>query len=169
MEILNQFGFDPALFLAQIVNFLILAYVFKKFLYKPILKLLKERKDSIKQGLEDAENAHLALEKANEEQDEVLKRAGIEAEKIIESTRVVASELKSTILKEAEAESNRILKEAKEQATLEMEKMQGKISSMSLDLSQKILDKVLGSMFSEQEKKEIMKKGIEKISKIKAN
>lgn len=169
MEILNEFGFDPALFIAQIVNFLILAYVFKKFLYKPMLKLLKDRQNKIKQGLGDAENAHQALVRASVERDEILRRAGKEAEKIIESTRVAAIELKDTILKEAESESNRIIKEAKEQAGLEMERMQGKIASMSLELSQKILDKVLGGMFSEREKKEIMKKGMDKISKIKVD
>ena len=64
MEILDSFGFDPVFFTAQIINFLILAFVFKKFLYKPVLKILSERSRKIAKGLADAENAKLALEKA---------------------------------------------------------------------------------------------------------
>lgn len=168
MEILKDFGFDPGLFVAQIVNFLILAYIFKRFLYKPILKTLKDRQSKIKEGIEDAENARLSLERANIERDEIIKRAGEEAEKIIENTRLAAIELKDKVLTDTKSESDRIIKEAREQANLEMEKMERKVSSMSLDLSKKILEKVLGSIFSEQEKREIMKKGMEKISRIKA-
>ena len=52
MEILNNFGFQPTLFIAQIVNFLILAYVFKRFLYKPILKTLKDRQKTMKRTVQ---------------------------------------------------------------------------------------------------------------------
>ena len=64
MEILKNFGFEPVFFIAQIVNFLILFFVFKRFLYKPILKLLKERAREITKGLEDADNAKKTLEDA---------------------------------------------------------------------------------------------------------
>jgi F-type H+-transporting ATPase subunit b len=50
MEILNQFGLDWKLFIAQIVNFLVIAYIFKRFLYKPILDALHKRNDAIKKG-----------------------------------------------------------------------------------------------------------------------
>lgn len=168
MEILKNFGFDPGLFVAQIINFLILAYVFKKFLYKPLLKTLKDRQDKIKSGIEDAESARLSLERANIERDEIIKVAGEEAEKIIENTRLAATELRDKILADTKSESDRIIKEARMQAKFEMEEMEGKVSSMSLDLSKKILEKVLRGIFSEQDKREIMKKGIEKISKLKA-
>ncbi len=166
MEILKEFGFDPALFFAQIVNFLILAFIFKRFLYKPILKVLKDRQDKIKKSIEDAENARVSLENANSERDEIIKRAGNEAEKIIEETRITASEIKNKILEEAKSESDKIIKDAKEQARLEMEKMEGKVGEMSLNLSEKILEKVLGGVFTESEKKQILRKGVEKISKL---
>ncbi len=65
MNILNTFGFQPVLFLAQLVNFLILVYVFKRFLYKPILKTLQERRRVIAKGITDAQDA--AKEKAEAE------------------------------------------------------------------------------------------------------
>ncbi|MBU2632677.1 F0F1 ATP synthase subunit B, partial [Patescibacteria group bacterium] len=49
MEIVKQFGLDPVLLVAQIVNFLILLFILKKLLYKPVLELLKKREDTIKE------------------------------------------------------------------------------------------------------------------------
>jgi hypothetical protein len=83
MEIFEQFGFDLKLFAAQIVNFLVIAFIFKKFLYKPILDTLQKRKAAIKKGLKDAEDASLALEKAEESKEQILNKASKEAESII--------------------------------------------------------------------------------------
>src|SRR5437870_10658982 len=57
MEILKNFGFEPILFIAQIVNFVIIYLILKKFLYKPVLKLLKDRKQTIAGGLKQAEES----------------------------------------------------------------------------------------------------------------
>jgi F-type H+-transporting ATPase subunit b len=57
MEILKTFGFDPILLGAQIINFLIIFYLLKRFLYKPVLGMLKTREDKIKEGIKQAEEA----------------------------------------------------------------------------------------------------------------
>jgi len=51
MEILKEFGIQPTLLLAQIVNFLIILFVLKKFFYKPIIKVLDARKKRIEVSL----------------------------------------------------------------------------------------------------------------------
>ena len=57
MELLSNLGINGKLLLAQIVNFFILLYILKRFAYKPILKVLDDRKEKIEKGLRDAENA----------------------------------------------------------------------------------------------------------------
>lgn len=166
MEILGNFGFKPELFIAQIVNFLILAYVFKRFLYKPILKVLREREEKIKQSLEDAEKATEALARAEEERDEIIKKATKEAEKIINQTREGAEKIKEDILSDAKSESDRIIKETRAQAKLEMEKIEKLARSTSLAMSQKILEEVIQTLLSREEKEKVIKKGFEQIKKI---
>ena len=51
MELLKDFGFDPILLTAQIINFLIVLVVLKKFMYKPVLDMLKKRENDIKKGI----------------------------------------------------------------------------------------------------------------------
>ena len=61
MNIFQNFGVNPILLLAQIVNFLIILYVLKRFMYKPVLNILKNREDEIKKGIEDAQIAEEKL------------------------------------------------------------------------------------------------------------
>src|SRR5690606_29631751 len=133
MEILEQFGFDPLLFIGQIINFLILFVVFKKFLYKPILTTLINRENKIKEGLKDAEKAHLAKESAEAERDVIIKNASQEAQTILADTKKAADELKATILEESKTEADKILASAREQAAIEMEKMKKEAAGISLE------------------------------------
>lgn len=166
MEVLANFGFEPLLFLAQIINFLILFIIFRKFLYKPILKVLKDREVKIKKGLEDAEEAGKALEEADTRRDKIVAEAGKEAEKILEETRKSAEELRDTILADAKAKSEKIMKEAQDQATLQMTNMEKQAKSVALDLSMALLEKVIGDMFSKDEKEKILKKSVSQLKNI---
>lgn len=165
MEILNEFGFNLGLLIAQIVNFLILAFVFKKFLYKPILKVLEDRRKTISKGLADSEKAAEALAKAEEERSNILREATKESQNIIAETKKNAENLKAEILEEARADADKIIREAKSQSELEMEKMRKEVATMSLALSKSILEKVVTEIFSKTEKEAIVKKGLQQIQK----
>ncbi len=163
MEILNNFGFQPTLFIAQIVNFLILAYVFKRFLYKPILKTLKDRQKTIKKGIEDAEAAAKDREEAEVKKEEVLTEAAKEAEKIIEETKKTASELKEEILSSAKKEAEKIIESAKTTADLQLSDMEKRAKKASLDNSMVILEKALSSMLTKDEKEKILARSVKSL------
>lgn len=166
MEILNQFGFEPILFAAQIVNFLILAIIFKKFLYKPILKVLKDRQKNIEKGLKDAEEAKIELEAAEEKKDAIIKAASKEAEAILDATKTGAEELKEQILASAKAEAEKIILNAKTQADLSMENVEKRAKKASLDNSMAILDKVLEKMFTRDEKEKILTRSVKTLKEL---
>ncbi len=163
MEILQNFGFQPTLFIAQIVNFLILAFVFKRYLYKPILKTLKDRQKTIKKGLEDAEAAAKDREDALLKKEEVLTEAAKEANKIIEDTKKTAENLKEEILTSAKQEAEKIISSAKTQADLQMTDMEKRAKKASLDNSMVILEKALSSMLTRDEKEKILARSIKSL------
>lgn len=165
MEILQNFGFEPVLFAAQIVNFLILAFIFKKYLYKPILKVLAERKAKITQSLEDAQKAKDALEEADAKRDEIIKKASTESQKIIEEAKTGAEELKNEILAKSRVDGEKIIKDAREQIDTEMQKAVSEVKSMAIDLSQKVLERALSELFTKGEKEKILKRNITSLSK----
>lgn len=162
-DILNLFGLETKLFIAQIVNFAILLYILKKFLYKPIAQTLEERKNKIKQGLDDAENAKKALLDADNQKLSILKEAKKDADKILENTKISSENLKQQSAQEAKKQAAEIIDNAKKSARAEFEKANKQIGTMSVDLSKKIVSKVLSEVFSEEEKNAILLKAVEKI------
>ena len=165
MELFKDFGFEPTFFFAQIVNFLILAFVFKKFMYKPVLKMLKDREKKIAQGLKDADEARLALDKAREEHDNVIRKATIEAEKIIDETKKSAEQTRAELLEKSRSDAQKIIDEAKGAADLEIKKAQDTAHDMSLEVSKRVLSKILDELFTKQEKAKIMTREAELIRK----
>ncbi|RJQ25573.1 ATP synthase F0 subunit B [Candidatus Parcubacteria bacterium] len=165
MEILDTFGFNINLFIAQIINFLILAYLFKRFLYGPIINIMKQREDRIKQGLEDAEKTKEELEKARGERDKILKETRVEADKIIENTRAMTEEAREKIIGSAKGEANKLIKQAKEQGEIEIKNMQREAQKLTIDISQKILNKVIKEIFTKEEQKKILERSLKDLSK----
>lgn len=165
MEILKNFGFEPSLFFAQIINFLILAYVFKRFLYKPILTLLKTREEKIKKGIKDAENAHILKEEAQKERNEILKQARVEAQMLIDDAKKMAEEAKLQIQEQSKQEAEKIMQDTKLQAQLYMQNMEKKIKEMSLDLASDILSHITKNLFTNEEQEKILKRSVEKLEK----
>ncbi|MBN1822778.1 MAG: F0F1 ATP synthase subunit B [Endomicrobiales bacterium] len=163
MEILGKFGFDLKLFVGQIVNFLILFVIFKKFLYVPLMNAMRERQARIKEGLENAEKTKKILEETRKDRENVLKRTGLEATEIIENSKRAAEQLRQEMEKKSRVESEKIVLQAKNEAQAEMMRMEKDLKGMSLDLSQKILENLVKTLFTEEEKERILKKALEKL------
>lgn len=163
MEILNQFGFDVKLFAAQIVNFLVIAYLFKRFLYKPILNTLDKRNESIKKGLKDAEEAAKALEKAEAKSDELITKANKEAEKMISEAKSQAVEARDEMIQKTREEIDKMMEQTKEQIILEKETFRREAREISLEIAKQILASTIESLFDKKQKEQLVKRGIELI------
>ena len=163
MEILNQFGFDLKLFAAQIVNFLVIAFVFKRFLYRPLLAVLNKRKTTIQKGLLDAEKAQKALEEAESKKDEILSKAGKEAERIINESKNQAASSRELMLEDTKKEIASMMEATKAQIELEKENFKKEAKNMSLELSRQILATTIENLFDKKEQETLIKKSLTKI------
>jgi F-type H+-transporting ATPase subunit b len=106
--LLTTFGIDWHLLIAQVANFVILAAALTYFLYKPVLKLVKERQQVVAKGVEDAEKAAAALKEADASVTARIADAEAEASGIVESARGAGAEQRAQIVKDAEARAARI-------------------------------------------------------------
>lgn len=162
-NIVNLFGLETKLFIAQIVNFAILLYILKKFLYKPIAQTLKDRQDKIKQGLADAESAKQALKTADIQKIEILKNARKDADKMIEITKHSIQSIKQQAIDESKQQAKEIIETAKKSAEAEHEAASKKVGVMSIDLSKNIVSKILSELFTEEDKNVVLARAVEKI------
>ena len=115
-EIIKAFGIDWRLIVIQMFNFAILAAALVYFLYTPILKILSERENKIKKGIEDAEAASIALTEADVQKKSILSEAQDEATQIVSRAEVHAEEKGVAIVQEAESKAQRVLLDAERKA-----------------------------------------------------
>ena len=138
--LIHAFGIDARLITIQVLNFVVLAGLLSYFLYKPVLKIVKEREDKIKQGLLDADSAKKALEGAEAEKKVVLSSAQSKAEEIEKRAESHAKEKASQIIEEAnESVASRIkqtesrLTAMKEEAMRENEAEVAKVAILAAE------------------------------------
>jgi F-type H+-transporting ATPase subunit b len=165
MEILSTLGLEGKVFIAQLINFLVVVFILKMILYKPLQKMLNERKNKIEKGLQDAENAKIALENAGEERKKILAAAKSDAYALTASVKASLEETKTKLTQEAKNRSEQILEDAKQKAAMEFENMNRQVGKMSVDISGKIMSRVFSTLFSEEEKNQILAKALDKIEK----
>jgi len=165
MDILNTFGLNPYLLIAQIVNFLILLYILKKYLYPPLFKVFKKREEIIKESIQKADENEKILEKTKQTEKEIITKAKRTAEEIIKE----AHEQSADILKDAETESKKqtekMLSDAKAQIDLETTEAQKQLNNYVIKLSLDILKKSLPDIFTDKEQSEIVTKAVREMQK----
>jgi F-type H+-transporting ATPase subunit b len=165
MEILKTFGVDPILLGAQIVNFLIIFYLLKRFLYKPVLGMLKKREDKIKEGLKQAEEARLTLEKTLEEEKKIFAKAHDEAKALVEDAKLQAVEASREIEDNTKKQAEKILLDARAQIEQDTKRMEQELGEKISVLAEGMLEKSLQGVFGEKEQKQILSKALKNIKK----
>lgn len=164
MEILSDFGVKPILLIAQIVNFVILLWILKRFLYKPLLKVLEERKIKIADSLKNAEEIEARLQKIGEDREKELTKAAKEAQEIIDEAAKNAQGLIAEAHSKAAAEADRVLVKSHEQLKLEKEKLQSEMRAELSGLVAAGLEKVTGKVLSKSDQKGLIDKSLESVS-----
>jgi F-type H+-transporting ATPase subunit b len=119
MEALHNLGIDFKVLIAQIINFGILLAVLIKLLYRPILKMLDERRKRIEESLNKATEIDQKAAKMEEEMEKKRAQARNEAATIIGEAKSAAEKGGEQILLAAVKESDRVKEAAREQIELE--------------------------------------------------
>lgn len=163
MDLLKNFGIEPVLLIAQIVNFLIILLILKKFLYKPVLDVLKTREKTIKEGLEKAKEGELLLEKALDKEKQILKNAQSQSKKLLDESKDQAKDLMKQAEKNSEKQAERILTQAREQIVKETKQAEKQLSIHISKLAVDMLQKSMQDFFSEKEQEEILSKAIKRL------
>src|SRR5256885_7438372 len=83
----DTFGWNPWLFLSQVISFVIVALLLRRFAYKPILAVLEERRRQIEKAQLNAEKIKRQLTDAEQRHAEILTKANADAPKMIDEAR----------------------------------------------------------------------------------
>lgn len=144
---MEKLGINLGYFIFQVLNFLVLMVLLYAFAYKPVLKMLEDRKNKIAQGLEDARVAAEAKAKAEAEAKKIIDAAQAEAAKKVAAATQSAEQAAAGVRAAAEDEKARILKAAAEDAELERNRVLGdlrpQVAALALAASQQVIGGIL--------------------------
>src|SRR5213079_1778250 len=143
----DTFGWDPKLFFSQVLSFVIVAFLLKRFAYKPILAVLEQRREQIAQAHLNADKIKQQLAEAEQRHAEILAKANAEAQKMIEEARTSASHLADRKQQEAIAAAEQIVAKAREASVIEHERtmaqLKRELGRLVVDTTAKVTGKVL--------------------------
>lgn len=161
--ILTDFGVQPVYLVAQIVNFLIVLLVLKRFMYKPILKILEDRKTTITSNLIKAEELEQQLQKIKEESEFKRLNASNEAQKITAKASDTAHQIIKEAHHQAALDIKMMLKRGKEALAQEQEKMKEETQKELINLVVLGVSQVASKVLDESDHKKIVAETIKKI------
>jgi len=139
-----------ATLIAQIINFVILAGILTKVAYKPLLKVLEERRLKIQGDLENAEQDKSEAAKLKQEILEKLNETRANTQSMVDKAAKLAEQTKEEILKEAREESAKLLKSAREEIEREKDKAVNELRAEVVSLSVAAAAKIIGKNIDEQ-------------------
>lgn len=163
MEILHKFGIDWVLLVAQFINFGIIFFVLKKFLYKPVMDMLKARREEIQRGIHDAEKATLLLEEATGKEKKLLKNAQAETKKMLDDTRKQADIILVQAKEETKKVSDRMISDAKRQIEFETKQAEKRLVGHISAIAMAMLAKSLPDIITNEERTSVMKLAAKKL------
>ena len=165
MEILKNFGIQPTLLLAQIVNFLIILFLLKKFFYKPIVKALEDRKKRIEESLTNAQSIEEKLQKTEEQSKQILDQAQTRAQVLINEAKGEAQKIADQATFEARQIIEQAKSEAKAQIVLERRQLEKQLERQTMGLVVEVVKKVLGRTLKTSERRELTTKAAAQLTR----
>lgn len=122
-SLLNSLGLDFTIFFSQLVNFIILYVLLKKFALEKLLRSINKRQEMIADGVRNAQNAKLVLVQVKTQQEEIISDARAKAREILAQARQDAKLQTEKITAAAGVKAEQLLTDAHEQIQTEKQKM----------------------------------------------
>jgi F-type H+-transporting ATPase subunit b len=122
-EIASTFGVDWPHLVAQIISFCIVCVLLHRYAYKPVLKMLEQRRQQIAQGLADTQQIKDELAKTETQRQQILLQANTQATKLIEEARAAAVRVQEQETQKAIATAEQIIAKSREAGEQEHARM----------------------------------------------
>lgn len=155
--------FSVGLFFWQLLLFIVLLIVLRKYAWKPILGAVEEREKSIEDSLASAEKAREEMERLQADNDRILAEARAERDTILKEAREIKDKMINDAKSEAGSQAEKIIANAKEQIQNEKMAAVTDLKNQVAEMSIEIAELVLGKELSDKSKQgELVKEQLDK-------
>src|SRR3990170_8721571 len=141
---ITDIGINLPVLIAQTVNFVVLLIILRLVLKKPVLRMLDERRDRIREGLSAAERGREQAEQANREAQAQIDAARREGQQIVAQAQQVAQRLQEDARQQAQRQGEAMLERARSEIQLERDAAIAELRREFADLTIAAAEKVIG-------------------------
>jgi F-type H+-transporting ATPase subunit b len=163
MGILENLGINWKVLIGQAINFLILLFLMKKFVFPRFFILLKERREKIEEGIRKLEEAKKKSEMIEIEREKILNEAKEKVDLMRKEAGERAKLKEAKIIERAEKEKEKIIEEAKRMGQNEIEKLKEDFSRKNLEFALMLAEKILAKKIDLEDDKKIIFESLKEI------
>ena len=150
----------PGLMIWTIVCFLITLFVLKRYAFGPVQKMIDERRERIRQSLEEADHAREEARQLLEEHRKLLAGARTDADEILGEARRIGEANERRMREELEADRQRRLEETRKQIEAETRRALEQIRLEVVDLSLLAATKVTRKSLDDADQKRLIEEAV---------
>jgi len=147
----------------SLANLLILFLIFKKFLFKPVKNVLKERQSEVDAMYSSAKNAEDEANENKTQWEEKLRSANVQADAVISEASETAQKRSDKIIADAKEKADSIIRQAETEAQLQRKKAEAGIKTEIVNVSALLTEKMLGREINTEDHRTLIDSVIEKI------
>ncbi|GIW15776.1 MAG: ATP synthase subunit b [Tepidiforma sp.] len=148
-EAFSALGISVPLLVAQLVNFSILLVILRFTLYRPVLRMLDERKQRIAEGLNAAEIARREAASAQANIQAQLEAARKEGQEIVANAQAIATRIETEAKEQAAREREAALEKARNEIQLERDRaiaeLRREFAAITVAAAEKVINQSLDS------------------------
>jgi len=134
---------DIGLLFWMTITFGLVLFILGKYAWKPIMKMLHEREESIEKALNAAEDAKKEMLKLKAGNEQLLLEAKEERDALLRDARKVKEAIIDEARSKANEEANRIIENARESIQFEklaaINELKNQIASISIEIAEKLM------------------------------
>lgn len=147
--------FSVGLFFWQLVIFVALIFLLRKFAWKPILSAVEERETKISDALDLAEKTKLEMTQLKAQNEELIKQARQERDEILKTARETGDKIISEARNKSIADGDKIKADALAAIAIERQKaiteIKNQVATLSLDVAEKLVRQDLSNEARQKE------------------
>ena len=137
------------------IAFLVVLLILAKTAWKPILKMLRDREDSIENALQEADKARQEMSNLRSDNEKLLQEAREERDNILKEAREVKESIISDAKKKASEEGDRMIASAKSeienQKRSALQELKSQVATLSIEIAEKVIREQLSDETRQKE------------------
>ena len=163
---LGMLGINLKIFIAQLVNFIVVLLVLWKWVYTPLVKLLDDRASRIEKSMKQTQEIEERLAQSEQEQKKLIVQARTEAASVLEQARAEAEKRKKDLIDSAKQEVQRVVVQGKEQLQAEKVTMIKGAKSEIVEIAISAAEKILKESIDQKSSQKFAKEVVDKIDQV---